>query len=291
MRSSNPWSLLAAVWLALSWASAGAQSLDLPEILQRGSIRIAFYNGLPPFSDKGRGIDVDVASAVARKLGVQLAPVWFDADENMADDLRNMVWKGHYLGVGPADAMMHVPVDPGYISANERVLALAPYFRDGFAIAYDTRRIKRLETLEVFARETVAVEGDTWPDSIMLAADGRRYRDNVVHFRSGTQAVEALKTGRVGAVFARRSELQAGLSGGTHFAVAAAPLPSGSTREWTIGMAIKFGHDALARALEQAMSDLQSDGTLARIFAEHGVEQLDLGEKSQSPQDQKKNGL
>jgi len=39
------------------------------------------------------------------------------------------------------------------------------------------------------------------------------------------------------------------------------------------------------------MGDLQSDGTLARIFAEHGVEQVDLGEKAQSPQDQKKNGL
>jgi len=274
VRSSNPWSLLAAAWLALSWASAGAQSLDLPEILQRGSIRIAFYNGLPPFSDKGRGIDVDVASAVARKLGVQLAPVWFDADENMADDLRNMVWKGHYLGVGPADAMMHVPVDLEYIGANERVLFLAPYFREGFAIARDTRRIPRLESLEVFARETIAVEGDTWPDSIMLAADGGRYRDHVVHFRSGTQVVEALKTGRVSAVFARRSELQAGLNGGTHFAVADAPLPTGRTRQWTVGMAVKLGHEALARALEQAVGELQSDGALARIFAEHGVEHV-----------------
>ncbi|HKA58069.1 MAG TPA: hypothetical protein VKD28_05605 [Gemmatimonadales bacterium] len=39
------------------------------------------------------------------------------------------------------------------------------------------------------------------------------------------------------------------------------------------------------RALEQAMGDLQSDGTLARIFAEHGVASVGSGEKSpKSPQ-------
>ena len=32
----------------------------------------------------------------------------FNADENMNDDLRNLVWRGHYLGFGPADVQVTV---------------------------------------------------------------------------------------------------------------------------------------------------------------------------------------
>ena len=42
-------------------------------------------------------------------------------DENMNDDLRNMVWKGHYLGYGPADVMLHVPVDNRLMAENDKV--------------------------------------------------------------------------------------------------------------------------------------------------------------------------
>lgn len=270
MRSSA-WRLLAGLWLAAAWVSAAAQARDLPEILQRGQIRVALYSGLPPFSDAGRGIDVDVAQALARKLGVTLAPLWFDADESVTDDLRNMVWKGHYLGVGPADVMMHVPVDQHYMDANGRVRFVAAYFLERFDIARSTRRIPRLESLELFASEAIAVESDTWPDSVMLAADGGRYRHNVVHFRTATEAVASFRDGRVSAVFARRSELEAGLSGVPQIEIAAAPLPGGGTREWAVGLAVKAEHQALARALQQAMSELEGEGTLARIFMQHGV--------------------
>jgi hypothetical protein len=42
----------------------------------------------------------------------------FPADEEVGDDLRNMVWKGHYLGYGPADVMLHVPVDNRLMNDN-----------------------------------------------------------------------------------------------------------------------------------------------------------------------------
>ena len=260
------------LWLALLCAAAGAQAHDLPEVLARGRLSVAFYNGLPPFSDKGSGIDVDLAQALAAKLGVRLSPVWFDADENLDDDLRNMVWKGHYLGLGPADAMMHVPIDQAYMQGNGRVKFLAPYYRERFEIARDTRRIPALDSLEVFAGQKIGVELDTWPDIMLLAAEGGRYRENVVHFPSAAQAIEALKAGRVAAVYGRASELQAGLTGVADVAIAPAPLARGGARQWAVGMAVKAEHEALARRLQQAMNELQAEGTIERIFARHGVQ-------------------
>ena len=45
----------------------------------------------------------------------------FRADDSMNDDLRSMVWRGHYLGYGPADVPMHVPVDRPLMEANPQV--------------------------------------------------------------------------------------------------------------------------------------------------------------------------
>ena len=44
----------------------------------------------------------------------------------MNDDLRNMVWKGHYLGAQPSDVMMHVPVDEHLARANDKVRIFGP---------------------------------------------------------------------------------------------------------------------------------------------------------------------
>ena len=57
------------------------------------------------------GIDVELGRALAEALGVKFSALPFAAGENMDDDLRHMVWRGHYLGFGPADVLLHVPVD------------------------------------------------------------------------------------------------------------------------------------------------------------------------------------
>ncbi|MBC7207285.1 MAG: ABC transporter substrate-binding protein, partial [Methyloversatilis sp.] len=71
-------------------------------IQKTGVLRVAFYKDFAPFSNEGKGSDVDVAAALAARMGLKMSPMFFDADENMGDDLRNMVWKGHYMGYGPA---------------------------------------------------------------------------------------------------------------------------------------------------------------------------------------------
>jgi hypothetical protein len=61
-----------------------------------------------------------VREAVVRGLSRRAALLAFTAGENMDDDLRNMVWRGHYLGFGPADVLLHVPVDAPLMRKSSR---------------------------------------------------------------------------------------------------------------------------------------------------------------------------
>ena len=92
---------------------------------------------MPPFHVAGKGIDVELAQALADALGVKLSLLPLNADENMADDLRNMVWRGHYLGDGPADVLMPVPVDRPLMDADPQVSIFAPCYRERIVFAID----------------------------------------------------------------------------------------------------------------------------------------------------------
>ena len=96
----------------LGVGSAAAQDKPaLVRVRERGRLSVGLYNDLPPFHVKGQGIEIELAKALASALEVEVSLLPFPADDNMNDDLRNMVWKGHYLGYGPADVLLHVPVD------------------------------------------------------------------------------------------------------------------------------------------------------------------------------------
>lgn len=260
--------------LLLSAGAIAADAYDLAQVKARGQIRVALYKDFEPFSDDekgGSGVDFDIARLLAEKLGVKLQPLWFDADENTDDDLRNMVWRGTLFGYGPADFMMHVPVDKEYMAKNDKVIFFAPYYRERFAIARNLERVDKLESLEAFRSQKIGVEGATYPDTILLSADAGAYRANVVHYKTAGEAIQGLKNGEVSAVMAMQGELEGGLAGAKGFAISEPPLPVINRRQWPLGLAVKAGHEELARALQQAMNELASDGSLAKAFARHGV--------------------
>ena len=260
--------------LLLSAGAIAADAYDLAQVKARGQIRVALYKDFEPFADDekgGSGVDFDIARLLAEKLGVKLQPLWFDADENTDDDLRNMVWRGTLFGYGPADFMMHVPVDKEYMAKNDKVIFFAPYYRERFAIARNLERVDKLESLEAFRSQKIGVEGATYPDTILLSADAGAYRANVVHYKTAGEAIQGLKNGEVSAVMAMQGELEGGLAGAKGFAISEPPLPVINRRQWPLGLAVKAGHEELARALQQALNELASDGSLAKAFARHGV--------------------
>ena len=266
--------LLAAGAAALA-ASLPAQADGLAEIRQRGSLRVAVYNGFVPWSDKGNGIDVELAQALGKQLGIATQVVGYNADEDMDDDLRNMVWKGHYLGQQPSDVMMHVPVDSYLQGKNEKVKIFGPYHLETIAVARVPRigpiRGSAATALEVFTREKIGVEGRSLADAFLLGVLNGRLRENVVHFPSVAGAVAKLKAGELAAVMGPRSEIEEALGKDNRFILEVVQMPELKLNSWPIGMAVKAEETALADAVGEALRALQKDGTVAAIFARHGI--------------------
>ena len=257
-------------------ALAHAALAEAPETQQPGRLRVAVYADFPPYSQRGKGVDIAIGRELARRMGLEADIVEFPADEDMNDDLRNMVWKGHYLGTRPADVMLHVPVDPLLAERNDRVRIFAPYHLETLAVVRDPSRVGPVKgsaasALEVFTREKVGVETASLADDFLLGVLNGRLRDNVVHFTTVAQAVSALMAGEIAAVMASRAEIEGALGEGGALEVGPVAMPELRIQGWPLGMAVKADHPDLADALSQAMVAIQRDGTLARIFREHGI--------------------
>lgn len=264
--------LLAGAGLALTGLPAWAEGDEVwAGVKKSGLLRVAFYKDFAPFSNEGKGSDVDIAAALATRMGLKMSPMFFDADENMGDDLRNMVWKGHYMGYGPADMMMHAPVDREYMARQDKVEFIAPYHRERYAVAYDRRRVDNLETMAPFEKLPCGVVVDTLPDSLMLSADGGRYRSQLKHYKTLTEAMAALRSGEVAGVMALQGELEGAVAGDANFPVGPAPIALLNTRQWPVGIAIRKDEQQLGRAIMEAMNALVADGEIERIMARHNI--------------------
>jgi polar amino acid transport system substrate-binding protein len=265
----------------LSWGAAVAASALLPgaaratpleTVRNRGSLIVAIYNDLPPFHTAGKGIDVEIAQGLADSLGVKLSLMPFNADENMGDDLRNMVWKGHYLGFGPADVMLHVPVDQPLMAANPQILALAPYYRERVAIARRLADVPELDSFAQMGSRAVAVPGQSLAGWLMLGADGGAYKQQLTtQWKDGAEAAQALVKGEVPLAAGLLSELESVVKGDPRFAITPLPSPRAPRDGWAVGMAVKKADTDLARALQEATNTLVSDGRMARAFARASV--------------------
>lgn len=263
--------------LALGLAVALPALADgLEDINRKGRLRVAVYNDFPPYSFDGRGIDVEIGRALAERLGVAAEIAWFNADEDMSDDLRNMVWKGHYLGTQPADVMLHVPFDRHLAVQNDKVRIVAPYHVEALALARIPSRVPEPSgsaavALESFTRERIGVEVASGPDAFLLSVLNGRLRENVVHYRSVALAVAGLRAGEVAAVMAPRAELESALKGERAYPLGVVGMPELRTAHWPLAMAVKRDNGPLAEALSGALLGLQQDGTVARIFNRYGI--------------------
>ena len=257
---------LGAAPLALSLPEL--QATPLSKVKSRGSLVVGLYKDMPPFHDGGGGIDVELGRALAETLGVAFSPLPFPADENMNDDLRNMVWKGHYLGYGPADVLLHVPVDRPLMDANPQVSVFAPYWRERVAVARNLEQLPKLESLADLTGKPVAVPGQSLAGWLLIGAESGALRDTLrTQARDGVEAAQALKRGEVPAAAGLLSELQAVLRGDARFAIEPLPSPRAPRDGWAVGMAVKKDATELAQALQGAVNQLAANGRLAEIFA------------------------
>ena len=262
-RNCLRWAAAAGVAAITGTARAGA----LDKIRARGTLSVAIYQDMPPFHLAGQGIDVALAQALAGSLDVKLSLLPFLADENMGDDLRNMVWRGHYLGHGPADVLLHVPVDRPLMDATPQALILAPYYRERVVLARRLDRLPQLETLAALGDAKVAVAGKTLAGWLMIGADQGAYRSQLdTQAKDGVEAARALQRGEVAAAAGLASEMESVLHGDARFAIA--PLPSVRIQRngWAVGMAVKKDATDLAQALQATVNALAEGGRLRMMF-------------------------
>ncbi len=263
---------LGAAAVAGAQLGAFAAGDGLAGVKARGTLVVAVYNDMPPFNDRGRGIDVDLATALADSLGVKLSLMPFPAGEEMGDDLRNMVWKGHYLGYGPADVMLHVPVDAPLMDATPQVRIFAPYWHDRVMIARNVAQLPHLETLAQLNGKSVAVPGQTLAGWLMIGADGGAYRNQLTTtWKDGVEAAAALKRGEFAAAAGLGSELESVLAGDDRFVITPLPTLHNARSGWAVGMAVKKDAADLASALQKAVDDLAAGDRLRQIFAKGNV--------------------
>lgn len=262
---------LAALTLLSVMAALPARA-DWQKIKQSGALKVAVYNDFAPFSNSGAGIDIDLAQALAKKLGLRLTLLPFPAGENLDDDLRNMVWKGHYLGYGPADVMLHVPVDNRLMAQNEQVRIFAPYHVETVRLVRNASKIPQFDSIDALAGKTVGVEKVSISGMVLLGEGNGRFRDGVRIYPTAIDALQKLKAGELDAVLASRSEIESVFKGDPGFPlhdVAFQRLPRSG---WPVGLAVRKDDTEMGRLLQSAINELADSGELKALFAKHGVQ-------------------
>ena len=256
-------------------------------ILDSGYLKVGVYEDFPPYSyeldGEPRGIDIELGRRIAKEMGVEFKVHWIIPDENLGDDLRNNVWKGHYLAKQRlADVMLRVPYDKTYAYMqdstgeyiNEQVVLFGPYQQETWQIAYNPEELDSVETVAVFQYNRIGVEIDTLPDFYLTSAFGGRMREQVRHYTNVADAFKAMRNGEVSAVMGMRSEIDHELARPENdgFKAADNGFPGIGKQVWDVGMAIKHTHRQLGYALEAIVDRLVKAGQMNELMARNNIQ-------------------
>ncbi len=268
--------VLGGIGAALVLPAAGARAMSLEKVRAAGVLKVAVYRDFEPWAwfEAGtlRGIDVDLGGAIAAKLGVKPHYMDFLAGEDVDDDLRNIVWKGPATGGQTADVMMHVPYDRNFALRNDRVVIVAPYYREAFSLACDRRTTDCELPPPQYKGRKIAVELDSIPDFYMSGSFGGVLRPDVTHMPSGMAALDSVRDGRSELAMASRAQIEHAVArGGDSLIERKGPLPALTSPGWDIALAVKDDSRDLGDRLETMIPELVADGSVAAIFERYGV--------------------
>lgn len=278
-------SVLCSLLLSIS-GTLQAQVRSYDSIVESGVLKVALYEGFAPYSfrqdGQPRGVDYDIAQALAAGLGLKLEVIWAPPGEKLDDDLRDYIWRGHYLRPRQlADVMLRVPYDRefSYKSnefgelVNELVVMFGPYQRERWQVAFDQRRLPAVPSVAVFQQHPIGVEVESVPSFYLSSVFDGMLSKMTHHYRNPQEAFAAMKTGAVDAVMALRGEVdwQLQLAADSQLALAENAYPNMGKQVWDIGMAVHESNRQLAYALEEKLEELILAGELKRIYGQYGL--------------------
>ncbi|MBL4900830.1 MAG: transporter substrate-binding domain-containing protein [Colwellia sp.] len=262
-----------------------AFSLSYDDIIEKNEIVIAVYSDFQPFSyvenGKEKGIDVDLAKIIAKNLGVKLRLRWMTADENVDDDLRNNLWKGHFLNRTVADLMLRVPYDKAYSLlrddigelVHQHVHMFAPFHTESWQIIFNSKKIESVETIAVFQYHDIGVEVDSIPQFYLTSAFRGRMRDRAKQFPSISEAISAMTESKVDAVMGLTSQIShyQGELSKINYPLAKNAFPTIGRQQWDIGMAVKADYRQLGYAVADIVESMINTGEIKKIFTKYNV--------------------
>ena len=267
--------------------AAQAQVRSYDQMIAAGELKVAVYKDFAPYSfDDGgtpRGVDVELAQALAKALGVQLRLIWAPAGEKLDDDLRDYIWRGSQLhNQQLADLMMRAPYDRNYAQKrndqgeleNGHVVMFGPYQNEQWQVAYDRRRLDKVASVAVFEQHPIGVEVDSVPSFYLTSVFNGMLAAKTHHYPDVPQAFAAMKAGEVDAVMAMRGEIdwQVHEAHDPQLALAENAYPNMGKQRWEIGMAVHESNRQLAYAVEEALEGLIRDGSVQGIYSHYGLQ-------------------
>ncbi len=267
--------------------TAQAQVRSYDQMIAAGEIKVAVYKDFAPYSfqdgDTPRGVDVELAQALAKAMGVQLTLIWAPAGEKLDDDLRDYIWRGSQLhNQQLADLMMRAPYDRNYAQKrndqgeleNGHVVMFGPYQNEQWQVAYDRRRLDKVASVAVFEQHPIGVEVDSVPSFYLTSVFNGMLAAKTHHYPDVPQAFAAMKAGEVDAVMAMRGEIdwQVHEAHDPQLALAENAYPDMGKQRWEIGMAVHESNRQLAYAVEEALEGLIRDGSVQGIYSHYGLQ-------------------
>lgn len=254
--------------------SASARPLD--EVVASGSLRVISYLDNAPFSfeenGKPAGIDVEIARAIAKELGVTAEIVLRMQGEKADDDVRANVWRGPLTGGGTGDIMMNVPMDREFALRNPEAVFGNAYFQERVVLAVDPGERTDISSFDAFKTRKIGVQLATVADYFLMTYDDGALIENISHHLKPEQGVQEFLNKDVSALLGIQSKLESLLHASKGRAKFLNPDMPGIVRKtWVIGMAWKENSRDLGYAIDAALVKLSASGDLARCFEKYGV--------------------
>jgi len=265
--------------------STTAFSRSYNDIIASDEVVISVYSDFQPFSfvnnGQEKGIDVEIARVIAKSLGVKLRLRWMTADETVDDDLRNNLWKGHFLNRTVADLMLRVPYDRDYTLlrddigelVHQQVHMFAPFHTESWKIIYNSNKIESVETIAVFQYHDIGVEVDSIPQFYLISAFQGRMRDHAQQFPTISEAITAMTENKVDAVMGLTSQIShyQGELSKVNYPLAKNAFPMIGRQQWDIGMAVKADYRELGYVVADIVETMIKSGKMKSIFAKFNV--------------------
>ncbi len=249
--------LLVLIFSVASFAACGGQSTkttdeSLKYIQDRGKLIMGLDDSFPPmgFRDENNeivGFDVDVAKAVAEKLGVELVlqPIdWNAKEQELATKNIDCIWNGMSVN---EERKKNMTLSAAYMDNN---MALVVRADEGIATLADMK-----------GKSLALQAGSSAMDALDGKADFKAELKEVVELKDNVQALMNLETKAVDAVL--MDDVVARYYIETNkkpFVIVDETL---ATEEYAIGF--RKGDESLKTAVEDALKELAKEGKLAEI--------------------------